>query len=788
MDGPQGNWIWGEMRPIFEEDADDPARTHQLRVVSRYALTSMFALFTRTLLWVLDGVFYTNPPEIRLYSVGVFLLAGFALWQILDLKLFARRLFIGVAFLTWGVAIVSLARAWGAPVQPFSSIQIAEYVAFLAWAVSSFLFVLYLLQPRVRELFIATAANPYQRALFVIALGFVLFFEWKSSQGVVNVALKLTPTSQGSSLVTGRFQKDCASEELARMPSSEGDAFQNFCRCDSKLLADRCPSGLASREQCLHHIETKFIGNLRAKTSFQEARESCVAQYFPKEQQAVYQKTRATLERNVLQRLTVALPLEKMVAGETAQRKFLYCMSLGLFSRCRDPKPSASQACLMKPLEAKESKILKSRCLRLAEAKQTDYDKLVGTAELALSKEKYKEVIATAEKAIAAGSDRSEGYLTRGIAYVHTGQHRAGIEDLTIALNVSDFAHTRIRALEARRIAHLNLKETEAAEADAKEACALGASSLCPLKGAQEPAAWHGSEDVAAALAGAVSEEAMESKLAWTMNASEAVQQVASAASEPAKPEPQTGERALTVDAPTETRAPDSKTPAVAEPPAAAAELKPAAAEPVVEAAANPNEKPWSELMQVGEVTLKMGDTAKAREKFEAALKFAEGKGEDLWAESSLRLASVLREAEKYSEGEAYLRGAIPHWSKLSERRQKSLVEEIGRYSMAYQLRRDWKLQERLLLEVWKQASDADSVLVRDINSHLSGLYQASGRADKLDTFYKREAEIFEKKFGKKDARAESSRAQLSDFYMRQGEPAKAKAVLASPVNLSESQ
>jgi hypothetical protein len=70
---------------------------------------------------------------------------------------------------------------------------------------------------------------------------------------------------------------------------------------------------------------------------------------------------------------------------------------------------------------------------------------------------------------------------------------------------------------------------------------------------------------------------------------------------------------------------------------------------------------------------------------------------------------------------------------------------------------------------------------VKDINLYLSSLYQASGRADKLGVFYKREAEIFEKRFGKKDARASVSQDQLADHGRRNP-----GAVLASPASLTE--
>lgn len=784
MSGPDGKWIWGEMHPLFEEGGEESLRARQVRVVSRYALTAMLALFVRTLLWVLDGVFYSNPPEIRLYSVGVFLVAGFSLWQILDLKSFARKLFIGVAVLTWGVALVTLIRTYSLPVSEYSPIQIAEYTVFLVWTVVSVLFVLYLLQPQVRASFTSSSHNPYQRTVFALVLVQVLFFEWKSSQGFMNVNVKLGPATPVHETSLGRFQQDCAREEATRLPSSDNQAAVNFCRCDSKVLGARCPTEIAGRDQCLRYIETKLTGNPRGKVAFQESRDACVAQYFPKEQEAMYLKARAALERNVLSRLSVALPLEKIVAGEVAQRKFLYCMTLGLFSRCRDPKPSATQACLVKPVEPKESEILKARCLRLAEAKQADFDKLLGAAESLLAKEKYSEAIASAEKAIASGSDRPEGYLVRGIAYIHTAKHKSGIDDLTIALNVSDFSHTRIRALEARRIAHLNLKDIPSAEVDAKEACALGATALCPLKGAQEPAAWHSSEDVAVALAAAVSEEASQNKLAWSMNASDPVKE--------APPVPAEEKRAPTAEDPVaaaeSVRAPDA-VPAAAPTPESKAVVEKEAAAPEAAAVVSDEKRlAWTELMQVGDVLLKMGDTAKAQEKYQVALKYSESLGEanELWIESSLRMAAFFREAGKLSDGEAYVRNTISFWKQQSEKGQRGIVEEIGRYSLAYQNRREWKLQERLLLEVWKEASETDSLLVREINLQLSGLYQASGRSEKLESFFKREAEIYEKRFGKKSARTGASLQQLSEFYLSQGESKKANAVFASPVSLPE--
>ena len=68
----------------------------------------------------------------------------------------------------------------------------------------------------------------------------------------------------------------------------------------------------------------------------------------------------------------------------------------------RDPKPSATLACLSKPVEPKESEVLKTRCLRLAEAKLSDFDKVLETAESFLAKEKFSDAIRSAEKAIAA--------------------------------------------------------------------------------------------------------------------------------------------------------------------------------------------------------------------------------------------------------------------------------------------------------------------------------------------------------------------------------------------------
>jgi tetratricopeptide (TPR) repeat protein len=783
------------MRPLFDEQSPESVRNRRGRTVSRFALTAMFALFLRTLLWVLDGVFYTSPAEIRLYSVGVFLVGGFSLWQILDLKAFARRLFIGVAALTWGVAAVSLIRTYQIPVTDFTPIQTAEYLAFAVWTAVSVLFVVYLCQPAIRDLFTASQSNPYQRALYVIALGHVLFFEWQGSQSLVNVVVKLAPSEPAQALSLGRFQEECSKEERSRLPQSAGEeTIANYCRCDSQLLAERCPPGLAAREQCLSHIEGRIGRSPRAKIGFFEAREACVSQYFPKAEHAVHAKSRAQLERNVLQRLTVALPLEHMVPAELAQRKFLLCMSLGLFSRCRDARPSASYSCLTKPIEAKETSALKTRCERLALAKQGEYEALAKEGEARLAEGKYTEAVAAAEKLISLAGDRPEGYLLRGLAYVQVAEHKTAVDDLTIALNVSDFGHTRVRALEGRRLAHLNLKNQAAADADAAEACSLGASFLCPENGAKEPVAWRGSEEVAATLAKAISAEALGNKLAWSVKGTPPKQDVPgseAAALETARvptaeatPAPAPEPKRVPDAAPAATPSPApeaSATNEVAAPPASVATAAPAAVTEEKRAA-------WNELTQVGEVAFKMGDSSKAREKFLAALSLSEelAPGNELCIESSLKLAAFLRDPASLAEGESYLRKTFPFWAALSERHQRSIVEEVGRYSTLYQNRRDWQLQERLLLEIWKEASATESLLVREINLHLSSLYQASGRAEKLETFFKRETEIYEKRFGKKDVRVESSRQQLSNFYLSQGETAKASAALASPVALPQ--
>ncbi len=783
MDRPDGKWIWGEMRPLFEANGEESLRARQARVVSRFALSSMLALFVRTLLWVLDGVFYSNPAEIRLYSVGVFLLAGFSLWQILDLKAFARRLFIGVAALTWGVSLVTLLRTYALPALEFSAIQTAEYVTFLVWTVVSVLFVLYLLQPKVRESFTVSPRNSYQRTLFVLILGHVLFFEWKSSQTIVNVVLKIGPAVVREAALE-RLQKDCVREEGSRLPAGE-EAASNFCQCDSKLLSDRCSSGQQGREQCLRHIEGKLSSSPRARVLFQEAREACVAQFYPKDKGVVYQKARAVLERNVLQRLSVSLPLEKITVGEKAQRKFLYCMSAGLFSRCRDPKPSAAQACLTKPIEAKESQVLKSRCLRLAEAKAGEIEKHLEAGEGFLAKDKFAEAVQAAEKSIALASNRPEGHLLRGIALVHMGQTKNALDDLALVLEDSDFAHTRLRALEARRSAHLKLNELAAAEADAKQACELGAVTLCPVKGAEVPQASVVSDDVAVALSKAVSEETSG-------------RQFASLETEAVKPEkpaevavPAASAPVVAVVSEPADRTPTSQGPVSQkepEPVVVASSETAAPAAPEGKSITDEHRRAWSELMQVGEVTLKMGDGTKAQEKFLAALKYSEslGVGNELWVDSSLRMAAIFRENEKNAEGDTHLRKIFPYWSSQTEARQRSIVEEVGRFSTAFQSRRDWKFQERLLLEVWKEASDSSSLLVRDINLHLSTLYQASGRTEKLEAFYKREAEIYEKRFGKRSARVDASRGQLSDYYLSLGQSGKASAVMASPSSLPE--
>ena len=45
--------------------------------VARFALASVLLLFVRTLVWVMDGLFYSNPAEIRYLSIIGFL-AGWA--------------------------------------------------------------------------------------------------------------------------------------------------------------------------------------------------------------------------------------------------------------------------------------------------------------------------------------------------------------------------------------------------------------------------------------------------------------------------------------------------------------------------------------------------------------------------------------------------------------------------------------------------------------------------------------------------------------------------------------
>ncbi len=711
------------MPPSFEDNTPLSERTRQVRVISRLAPLAMLSLFVRTLLWVLDGVFFTNPAELRLYSVGVFLIGGFSLWQILDLKAFARRLFICVASLTWGIALVTLIRADGLPLMDASSIQMAEYAAFTVWIVVSVVFVIYLMQPRVRSAFTVSASNPYGRALFAIALGHLLFFEWNSMNGLVGIPVKLAPSWSGQSVSLERFQSDCNREESSRIPSGDERAVEKFCRCDSKLLGERCPTTMAVREQCVRHIQVKLADNPKGKLFFQQAREACVSESFPMEQQAIFQKARASLERSVLQRLSIGVPLEKVVSGEVGQRKFLYCMSLGLFSRCRDPKPSATQVCLTKIVEPSEAKVLKTRCLRLAFAKYSDYETLLAVGESHLVNNKPAEAIAAAAHAIASAGNRPEAYLVRGIGYAQTNQDKNAVDDLTTALKISDFSHSRVRALETRRLAYVNLKDVSAAELDAKEACALGDTALCPQNGAGESAAWHSSEEVAVAMAKAISGET------------------------------------------TAERAPSAQLPAA------------------VAGVTDENRRIWNELVQVGGVALAMGDAAKALDKFQQALILTEslGAGNELWRDSSLRLAAFLRGVGRVSEGELHLRNTFAQWAKLGEAGQRLVVEEVGRYSTFYQGRKEWMYQERILLELWKAASDSDSLLVREINLYLSQLYQASGRPEKLGVFFKREVEIYQKRFGKKDARLDISRDRLNDYYRRNGDFPKVDAVLASP-------
>lgn len=760
------------MEPVFDTADEEPIRERRMRVIARFTLTALFFLFLRTLLWVLDGVFSSNPPELRLSSVGIFLLAGFALWRLLDLKSYARRLFVGLSVLTWSTALLALARTYHQPMAQFTPIQIAEYGAFIGWIVVSVLFVAYLMQPVVREMFTEAPTNGYGRLLFLVLLGHMMYFEWHQGIRLLETSIRIGVSNTPALLSLGRFQEECSREERAKLPPSVGeDQVANFCRCDSTVLADRCPAGLASREQCLHHIESRLKRNTKAKASFLDTRDSCVAQYLSKERPAIYQKARALLERNVLQRLSVAVPLEREVAGEAGQRKYLYCMTLALFSRCSDPKPAATYTCLSKPLEGKEVDSVRGRCLRLARVKQGSYEEAVAAAEKALAAGKISDAVPLADKAIALGSDRPEGYLVRGIANVQRGQHKSGADDLTIVLNVSDFTHTRIRALEGRRIAHENLKDAAAAEADAREACSLGAAGLCSVRADAEPFAWQTSEDVATVLSKAVTDEAVAGQLAWApVHETVAQQETRTSTAEPepkASPAAEAAPREVSAQVP------------------AAAPTEPAA-EAAIASIADKDRQAWNELMQVGDLAYKTGDAAQAKDKYRAALGMAEGfgSGNELWVLSSLRLAGYQRDKGEWADGEGYLRKTFPKWATLAESSQRAIVEEVGRYSTAYQAKHEWKLQERLLLEVWKEASASESLLVREINLYLSGLYGASGRGEKLDPFFRRETEIFEKRFGKKDPRTEASRVQLSNYYLSRGETDKAGATLASPVKV----
>jgi len=57
----------------FQKEDTFLSSEHSETWVARFALACVLVLFVRTLLWVMDGLFYSNPAEIRYISIAGFL-------------------------------------------------------------------------------------------------------------------------------------------------------------------------------------------------------------------------------------------------------------------------------------------------------------------------------------------------------------------------------------------------------------------------------------------------------------------------------------------------------------------------------------------------------------------------------------------------------------------------------------------------------------------------------------------------------------------------------------------
>ena len=169
-------------------------RENVAKVVSGFALALLLILFVRTLLWVLDGIFYTQPPQIRIFEIVFFLLVSGLLWKLLEFQMWARRAFLLLLSVVWVTTLAEFLRTFHQPVVYNSSLKITEYLFFILWAVVGPVFAVYLLQPRVRSLFTYKGNNLFLRGLTISLLVGLFVMEYRHAQGWLPLNYSDLPT------------------------------------------------------------------------------------------------------------------------------------------------------------------------------------------------------------------------------------------------------------------------------------------------------------------------------------------------------------------------------------------------------------------------------------------------------------------------------------------------------------------------------------------------------------------------------------------------------------------
>lgn len=447
--------------------------------VAQFALFSVVILFVRTVLWVVDGVFFSHPAEVRVLSMAYFLAAGVLLWQLLEYKQLARRSFIAFCALSWGHGIAAYLTQYQVPPPEYSTIQAFEYLASMMWISLSAIFVVYLFQPHVRELFTQRQANWYQRALFFVFVAHFVFFDWRYAKELPNLNDAHSVAGMGQLKPVReapRFFDDCVANEPKNLPKTPSESsLKGYCRCDSEALSQHCPPDVSNREQCVQQLSNAEP----PKIELIKSRELCVAEHLPALKDQIFEKARRRLEEDVVKALTLTLPLDESAVGEKAQRKLLGCVTMGVLSRCQNSQAGLMYQCLVEPPNPKVMESVQLRCRKWGKVAGGEYEKLLGQALEAIRRDDLPKAISVTAKAISEGPERPEAYLLRGEAYVRASQYLKAIEDFVIVLNVSDFVPTRAKAFRLRAEAYERLGKHEQAVQDKSALCQLGDQKSC---------------------------------------------------------------------------------------------------------------------------------------------------------------------------------------------------------------------------------------------------------------------------------------------------------------------